>query len=156
MARLLFSALIFLIAVHAPADDPKGDRAKKVLADESDKLQGEWKVVRVEGTEIPKEGGLPVTIKGDTITIGTSNPACKFKIDPGQDPKWFDLNMGDLFGGKEESFAPGIYQLDGDKLSIAIVTQSESTGATLTYKPRPKNFKDKFPGQIMHLERVKK
>jgi uncharacterized protein (TIGR03067 family) len=142
--------LLTLFALMSPSD-LTADKGKNLLAEESERFQGTWKVVRLEPSELKVKDDYRVTFKGDKVTFG-DRPPCKFKIDPSKDPKWFDSDIGALFGGKEEIFKPGIYKLDGDKLILAMVTESEGE----IFKPRPKNFKDKFHGQTMHLERVKK
>ena len=142
---------LLLLTTVTPSDLP-ADTAEKMIADERRKLQGSWKVVRVEPADRKVDGEEKVVIfKDDTITSG-DRPAVKYKLDPTQDPKWFDMDMGKLFGPNEKEFyAPGIYLLDGDKLTLAIVTEANGK----VFKPRPKNFKDKFPGVILHLERIK-
>jgi uncharacterized protein (TIGR03067 family) len=142
--------LITLVALM-PGSDPAVDKSRKQITEEVEKLQGSWKVVRQEPAERKVEEDYRVTFKGDKVTFG-DQPACKFKVDPGRDPKWFDIDIAALFGDKEEVYAPGIYQLDGDKLAIALVNEREGK----EFQPRPKNFGDKFHGQIVHLERVKK
>jgi uncharacterized protein (TIGR03067 family) len=142
--------LMTLFAVLS-VSDPTEDKAKKLLAEESEKLQGTWKLARLEPPELKVKEDYRVTFKGDKVTFG-DRPPCRFQIDPGKDPKWFDSDIGALFGGKEEVYAPGIYKLDGDKLILASVTEREGQ----VFKPRPKNFEDKFHGQFLRLERVKK
>jgi hypothetical protein len=53
---------------------------------------------------------------------------------------------------EDDTFFPGIYEIKGDKLKIYLIT--ESVGKTIA--PRPKSFKDRAPGQLIYLERVKK
>ncbi|MBP3955025.1 TIGR03067 domain-containing protein [Gemmata sp. G18] len=147
--RYPMTALVtFLIFV--PLYASATDKAEKLIAEEQKKLQGTWKVVKAEPEELKVKDDYRVTFKGDKVTFG-DRPAIKFKLGPMKDPKWFDIYV-ELEEGGEELFGPGIYKLDGEMLIIATVTESEGA----VFKPRPKNFTDRFFGQRLHLERVKK
>jgi uncharacterized protein (TIGR03067 family) len=148
MPILVFLAL-GLTAGSPVAPIPEGE---KLVAEELKKLEGTWKVVSLSPAELKVKDDFRVVFKEGKVKFGDRGPS-KFKLDPSKEPKWFDCDVGQVFKDDEkEMYAPGIYNLDGDKLTLAIV--NEGTGEM--FKPRPKNFKDKFPGQMMHLERVKK
>lgn len=138
--------------VLVPLGDPAADKAEKLVAEEQKKLEGTWKVVKAEPSERKIKDDYRVIFEGDKVIFG-DRPPYKYKLDPSKDPKWFDTDIAPLFGEKNKEFyAPGIYKLDGDKLILAMVNESTDAG----FRPRPKNFTDKFHGQRMYLERVKK
>lgn len=136
-----------------PVNDPAGDKTEKLIAEEMKKLQGIWKVVKGEPMEREIPEDYRVIFKDGKVTFGKGTP-CKIKLDPSKEPKWFDIDIAPLFekNPKEELYEPGIYKLDGDKLILAIVNERTSEG----FRPRPKDFEEKFYGQRLHLERVKK
>jgi uncharacterized protein (TIGR03067 family) len=140
--------------VLVPLGDPATDKKEKLIAEEQKKLEGTWKVVKVEPSERKVKDDYRVVFKGNKVTFG-DRPPYKFKLDPSKDPKWFDTDIAPLLEENEEFYAPGIYKLDGDKLILAMVTESTNDGKGQVFKPRPKNFTDKFHGGIMYLERVK-
>jgi uncharacterized protein (TIGR03067 family) len=115
------------------------------VAEELKRLEGEWKMVRAEPDEL-KQSGRAV-FKGDTVTFREGDPPLRFRIDPTREPKWMDVH--------DEFFKidmPGIYKLEGDRLTLYLITEFESD------KPaeRPRRFDEKCPGQILHFERAKK
>jgi uncharacterized protein (TIGR03067 family) len=144
-------SLTILFVLLLP-DDPTSDKVEKLIAEETKTLQGTWKVVKLEPSELKVKDDYRVIFKEGKVTFGDQPPR-KFKLDPSKEPKWFDNDLAPLFGEKNKEFyAPGIYKLDGDKLILGMVTEQEDG----VFKPRPKDFKEKFHGQLMHLERVKK
>lgn len=144
-------ALMMMAAITSVPDE-SANKLENFRVQEVKKLEGSWKVVKTEpsGLKIPDD--YRVVFKGETLTFG-KQPPFRFKLDVSKDPKWFDQDIAPLYGEKEkEVFAPGIYKLEGDKLILAMVNESEGG----IFKPRPKDFGEKFYGQRLHLERVKK
>lgn len=109
------------------------------------RLEGVWKVVKEEPTSLKQSGQL--TIKGNTLNNESDGSTLHFKIDPTKNPKWID--MENVFGHNP---IPGIYKLDGDRLTIYIITEIVGDEAA----ERPMSFEEKWPEQIIHFERVKK
>jgi uncharacterized protein (TIGR03067 family) len=119
------------------------------IQDEMKRLEGQWKVVSVDGGFVTKQH--LVTFKDDQVTFEGEQPSWRFKIDPDKDPKWIDLIGA---SEKPELVLPGIYKFDGDKLTFYAVTKAPSNKKTLE---RPKGFDPPPPGElILHLERVRK
>jgi uncharacterized protein (TIGR03067 family) len=101
------------------APDKKGDPAKEELT----KLEGTWLLVRseVDGMKSSDENAknARLVIKGNRMTVY----AGKFKssqstitLDPAKKPKTIDATQ--TFGGPKGTKVPGIYELDGDSLTI--------------------------------------
>jgi uncharacterized protein (TIGR03067 family) len=114
-------------------------------------IQGEWRLIyfEEEGEVDPPEkyksmvliladGKVTIKVEGKIVVEG------KYKLDSSKQPKCIDLNRGEEDG-------PGIYELDGDKLTIC-------APAFEMKSDRPKEFKaPKGSGLLlMKLERVKK
>jgi uncharacterized protein (TIGR03067 family) len=111
-------------------------------------LNGSWKIVKivtVEGEDLPKMERV-VTFQNGNVVLRKGGPLLPFRINPLASPKWIDVQLED------NTDFPGIYELEGDRLKIYLIT--ESVGKRIP--PRPKSFKDNAPGQFFHLERVKK
>ena len=143
---------LMLTAAITSVPDESADKLENLRVQEVKKLEGSWKVAKTEpsGLKIPDD--YRVAFKGEKVTFG-KQPPFRFKLDVSKDPKWFDQDIAPLYGEKEkEVFAPGLYKLDGDNLILATVNESQDG----VFKPRPKDFKEKFHGQRMHLEREKK
>lgn len=150
----MISSLLVIVFL-LPGDAPKDD-AKKQTDQDAEKIQGTWKLVRVEPGEGKDPENITITFKEGKLTAG-DDPPCKYKLDPSQNPKLIDIDIGPHFKSEEEHYAPGIYLLDGDKMTIAIVTEAKSGKKGMQFQPRPKNFQEKFHGQTWHLQRdVKK
>ncbi len=97
-------------------------------------IQGTWRLTGGErhGTPFPAEllQSVTITLTGDRLITKTRAGSMenRFALDPAQCPKHIDMELAGLKG-------EGIYQLDGDTLTIL----HEEVGA-----PRPKSFD---PGQ---------
>jgi uncharacterized protein (TIGR03067 family) len=130
-----FLAVAVVATLSAPvaADPPTGADTKAELA----KLQGIWKVAGLTD----EMGPAPVkeleqwtfAFHGDQVTIRQTKDAgghkATFTLDPSKTPKEINLNEVGLV-------TEGIYKLDGDNLTLCVVTGSrnEKTAA------RPKEF----------------
>lgn len=115
----LAASLLLCAGLPATGDDKTGDDKKEL-----DKLQGEWTLVSREAKGKKSDEtakNYKLTIKGDQWILNPG-PTATITIDASKDPKWIDLTK----------FAPGIYQLEGDTLTICRPTSG--TG-------RPKEFK---------------
>src|SRR5262249_14397678 len=113
-------------AVVREGTDPKvkGDQAKDAKAkdakkDDKDGLKGDWKIT------IAKQGGRdaddnivgqPVTFEGDKLKF---RHEATYTIDPTQKPKTIDVDVKDG-PEREQGTWKGVYELDGDKLTIHI------------------------------------
>jgi uncharacterized protein (TIGR03067 family) len=113
MKRIL--ALILLLGMYVPVlvADP--------AQDELEKLQGPWKVVSLEkdGKKQSEDAvkTLKITIKEDKFLFkeGDKESEATLKIDPAKKPKTIDLVVKE---GDALKTLKGIYQLDGDDLTI--------------------------------------
>jgi uncharacterized protein (TIGR03067 family) len=126
-AILPFS-VVFLIAGGEPTKD-----AEK----ESEKLQGEWKVVSMDllGKELDADTIKklkPLVVKGNKWTAPTGEKL-SFKVDPTKKPKELDVVFN------ERTFR-GIYKLEGDTLTFCRPASASAE--------RPKEFK---PGDKVAL-----
>lgn len=102
MALLLFSP----VAVAEPKDDQA-------------KLQGSWRVESlVVGGQTIKDSKTRLTFAAEKLTRkeGDSVAEATYKLDPTKDPKSIDIVPAE---GKEEAIL-GIYQLEGDTLTVCI------------------------------------
>ena len=121
--------VLFILVLVVSATDGQDDASKKsALTEELKKLEGKWAQVSVEvdgkrssDEDAPK---VTLTITGNkwiesSVAVPDHGAFWTFKIDPAKKPKQIDLTdkLGDQ--GKPQTF-PGIYALDGDKLSQII------------------------------------
>lgn len=138
--------LVMGLALAAPAPD------KPSVKQELKKLQGKWKIVKEDGGSPRKKATSLVLIKGNTIDFGDTTEGLEFRIDPTKSPKWFDIKLKLTKTVVETSL--GIYKLDGDKLTICVLT-----GWRSDRQVRPKEFKAKeekdWSCAVIHLQRVK-
>ena len=118
---LAVPALLVLSAVTA-----QEDVAKKEVA----KLQGTWKLVGVElgGITLPEEAfkGRQIRIEGEKIS-GVVKALLTYRVDATAKPKAIDL-----LSDKGKTPAKGIYELQGDTLTVCYPPQ--------TSLDRPKSF----------------
>jgi len=89
-----------------------------VPEDDAKRIQGEWLVtsLRFEGQELAQEvdlGGMTATIDPEMFRFGRD---FRYKLVPGQSPKAIDMEMFTIDG--RLVMAPGVYELDGDRLTI--------------------------------------
>lgn len=121
-----FCLPMILTAVSLAADQPKADL---------DMIQGTWDVSRTEVNGKPIRALFPirVTFDGDKLlaTVGKRPPEPKgtFKLDPGQNPKAYDVRTPE---GLE---VPGIYVLEGDTLKVCLGTPGGDRPASFTTDP---------------------
>lgn len=127
-----------------PGDGPPPDP----VAAELQRLEGDWTIVGAEPAELKQTG--TATFRGDTVTFKGRDPL-RFTVDPTRDPKWIDIYPERLWESLKTGL-PGIYILDGDRLTLYLITEVSSEEPPA----RPKGFDEKCPGQILHLERAKK
>jgi uncharacterized protein (TIGR03067 family) len=102
-----------------------------------DRLQGTWRVVRIEksGTPVPAElaGTVRYIFDGERVTLmeGVAKAgAGVIRLDPAADPKTFDFTATE--GPQNGAAALGIYRVEGDTLMMCLGDErpSEFTGAT--------------------------
>lgn len=112
---------IGLLACLSTAGGADADKAKK----DNEALQGTWAIVEVvaSGVVAPKDklkDGRFIVDK-DRLTIrgvpgDKEDYEFRFRVDPSTTPKQIDLVV--VKGGKKGEHQPGIYQLDGDTLTM--------------------------------------
>ena len=124
-----------------------------LLAAEMKQFQGKWTLVSHEANEhkkafVASAWKLTVTDNQWKMTIGTDKNST-FKIDPAQSPKHIDRTFrhGDRPTARKTTW-PGIYHLEGDRLTICHSTESDE---------RPTEFATKVNNGVKVLiwERVK-
>ncbi len=122
----VFSAILLAGVVRA-GDDKKDDK---------DKLQGEWMVVSMEvsGKQVANVKDLKVVVQDNEWT-SPQGLKFTFVIDATTSPKQLDLQS--KMGGRTW---PGIYKIDGDRLTFC---RSQGSGGE-----RPTKFKG-GPGVVL-------
>ncbi|HJZ94067.1 MAG TPA: TIGR03067 domain-containing protein [Gemmataceae bacterium] len=116
-------------------------------------IQGQWRIVyfEEEGSVEPPESLKSITyvFADGKLTIRDGDKVlktpCKFTLDSSKDPKTID------FKAEGEEDGPGIYQFDGDRLSICAPRGPGSAGRPTTFKAGEKSGL-----MLIRLERVKK
>jgi uncharacterized protein (TIGR03067 family) len=143
---LLVPALALLVGANAPG----GGNAK----DELKKLEGTWAPVdgELKGKPLPPElkEKIRITFSGDKISIQRQQGDvghATFKLDPAKKPRHIDITPSD--GPEAGKTVPGIYEVEGDRLKLAI---AEGEGAA-----RPAEFKAPEGSRVTYLlfERAK-
>jgi uncharacterized protein (TIGR03067 family) len=118
MGRAVVAALFAMVAAGiAGAGEKKSD---------TDAIRGKWKVMSAKETA-GFEPNIDVTEYKDsvwtfaakelTITKGKAETKLAYALDPTRQPKQIDLGK-DLAGKDKDQPFLGIYQLDGDRLTI--------------------------------------
>ena len=125
-------AVLFCVALtgarEEPQDGPDSDKQR---------IQGTWEFVKVldQGMEQLMPEGMRVVITARMFTVerdGQDSLGQTYTLDATKEPKQMDL-FAEIDPGRPIR-QPGIYVLDGDKLTIAHAAQG---------KPRPKTFESK-------------
>ena len=157
MGRLILGA-VFLAGVGGVvmADGSKAEAKKVAVAKALETFAGTWEVVAVKpdgATKdarrlvFQKDGGYAAQDKdGKDLWAGT------FEIDPTAGPKVWDHRSHDA--KKEGKDVLGIYELDGDKLTVACVV-GRWEGKRWVGKPRPQAIDPKEADVVIELKRVK-
>jgi uncharacterized protein (TIGR03067 family) len=126
------------------------------IKSELEKLEGEWACTSIKsaGKVVSRDGnGLRMTIQGDRWNVKSSGEE-RIRVDPTRSPKHIDRFREPPPSGTDyppgSKFGPGargIYQLDGDKLTIC-----QTLGSN-----RPKGFDATEEGEsVLIWKRVKK
>jgi uncharacterized protein (TIGR03067 family) len=119
-----------------------------------DRIQGAWQIVALveKGKKVPDEDtkDLEIVVAGDRLGIRAKGKAVAeytVKLDEKQKPRAMDMTITD--GDDKGKVAPGIYNLEGDTLKIAMDEE---------FKNRPKSFdeKDTATCSVIALKRKKK
>ncbi len=122
------NAYLFLVvtALTLVAGKPEGER---------EKFQGTWKVSRIERNGKPEKSlfAIKISFQRDKIfaIVGTREPEPKgtFRIDPGQEPKAYDVTT------PEGLLARGVYRIEGDTLTVCLSSPDDERPKTFTTKP---------------------
>jgi uncharacterized protein (TIGR03067 family) len=125
---------LFLLSGALLAQDQPNEAAKKELA----KCQGTWRWTTLEingkTNEIAPANQLTFILKDNIVFLvnkdGTKKEFATLKIDPSTKPKVIDLT----FKENQQTWE-GIYQVEADKITLCVNTQTQGT------KERPPEFK---------------
>jgi len=143
--------LVVSLSVSA-APAPWMKRSKPV----SETLEGEWVLVQSEANA---EGiTMTMLIKGDRMTLrmksGTESfeSEMRYTLDPTKSPKQIDLHLleersNGMVQRRKEERAYGIYQLEGDRLTLNVKEKIDK---------RPTSFNEKSSGDQITLRRTKR
>ena len=132
MRRLSVLFAVLFVVLLFGSDSPKGYDD----ATEANNIEGTWRLTEINGDDGVSESHRYVTYHSGTYTIDWNVGDLwhgRYKIEPNRKPPHLDLipSSGFLKG----QTIKGIYQLDGDKLRIAVMPGGEG--------PRPWGFNDK-------------
>jgi len=136
--RTLSLLFIGVLLFAAPADEEQK---------ELDRLQGEWKVERVESggrSVVPPAEASTLIVERDKFIPGHNREdVARVKLRPDKMPAWIDLTDR---GGQTMT---GIYRLDGDQWDICLARPG---------KPRPTDFQTDggVTSRVMVLKRRQK
>jgi uncharacterized protein (TIGR03067 family) len=106
-------------ALAAPSAADKGKAADETLTGDLAKLQGRWKLVKLEPAKFQEKQDIIWEIKGHTIRVllkGEEALRCEFTLDEKADPKRMDVIIPQE--NKTKKTALGIYKIEGDTLTI--------------------------------------
>jgi RNA polymerase sigma factor (sigma-70 family) len=136
------------------ADNAKPPAAVRVAKTDLDRLQGVWKVVDAEfngGTDrnLKHLQKMRWVIKGDRITIGNGgrDEIGSVKVDSTRQPKEIDIITRTAGGPPVDHGNPGIYKLDGDKLTVCYSFNPD-------VQSRPTEFDTRDGGRLLVLVRA--
>jgi uncharacterized protein (TIGR03067 family) len=110
---------------RAPAAPPAVDKPPRdAKADETPtgdlaKLQGRWKLVKLEPAKFQEKQEIIWDIKDHTIRVllkGEEALRCEFTLDDKVDPKRMDVTIPQANGTKKTAL--GIYKIEGDTLTV--------------------------------------
>lgn len=89
---------------------------------DEEKLQGTWTVVSCQegGKPIAGMKGQKITIEGNRIAMSEGKEGATFKLDSSKSYRWIDLIPP---GGANS--VPGIYEINGDNLRLALAVYRE-------------------------------
>src|SRR5262245_40322544 len=139
LVGLLAPLLVGFAAAPAPKDAAKSDL---------NKLQGTWKVVRVQRGERVHASGLRAVVEKGQWTYyrgGVSQGPMTLVLDPKAKPPRFEFRRSN---GPRAYLLQGIYDLDGDTLRLSYQLGAKASA--------PTGFGGSAPGQItLTLQRQK-
>ena len=116
---LLILSLLFVTAGQAPQEAAKTPAAL---------LQGNWAVASFNGEPVPAEAEAYLVFTGDKYEQWTGSNADErgtVKIDASKKPMAIDLNI--LEGPDAGKTQLGVFEIDGDTLSITFTTPGNTT-----------------------------
>jgi uncharacterized protein (TIGR03067 family) len=101
--------------------------------DDAKRIQGEWQVtsLRFQGQEMANAaelGDMTATFDAEAFRFGM---VFRYQIVPGQSPRAIDMQMMTMDGRLE--MTPGVYEFDGDKLTIHLAAFPERARPTTVH-----------------------
>lgn len=156
MKSALFATAVFAFSSAAMADDPDSKEAKSKAIEQSLKtFAGTWEIVTVQPPGGAQEAKKLVFRKDRTYAALDANDkelwAGTFDLDPTVTPKIWDHRSYE--SQEQGGDALGIYELDGDKLTLGCVV-GVWNAKQWTGKPRPTEFKLPVVDAVLELRRV--
>ena len=157
MKPFLTVALAVVFGVAAIADDPKADEVKKKATDKAlESFSGTWEVASAKPEGVTKDARRLAFRKDRSHAAldkdGKELWAGTFDLDPTASPKVWDHRSHE--SRKKGGDALGIYELDGDNLTVACVVgawvEKEWRG-----RARPTQLKLPDAEVMLELRRVK-
>ena len=116
---LLILSLLFVTAGQAPQEAPKVTSAT---------LQGNWAVASFNGETVPAEAEAYLVFTGDKYEQWTGSNVDErgtIKLDTSKKPMAIDLII--VEGGDAGKTQLGVFEIDGDTLSITLTTPGNTT-----------------------------
>jgi uncharacterized protein (TIGR03067 family) len=150
-------AVAFVFGFAVVADEPKADGVKKEAIDKAlEAFTGTWEIASAKPAGVTKAARKLAFRKDMTYaaldTDGKELWAGTFDLDPTASPKVWDHRSHE--SRKKGGDALGIYELDGDVLTVACVVGTW-VGKDWRGRPRPTRFTLPDAEVVLELRRVK-
>jgi uncharacterized protein (TIGR03067 family) len=156
MRRFILGVVWVAVAGVAVADEPKAEARKAAVAKALESFTGAWEIATVHPKGATKDARRLVFNRDGTYAAqdneGKELWAGTFEINPTVSPKVWDHRSHDA--KKEAKDVLGIYELNGDKLTVACVV-GQWKGKEWVGKPRPKTIDPKEADVVIGLKRVR-
>jgi uncharacterized protein (TIGR03067 family) len=143
------------ITLATAADEPKAEVKKDAAGKAMEMFAGTWEIAHVKPNGATNDARRLVFNRDGSYaaqdTDGNELWAGTFEIDPTANPKVWDHRSNEA--KKEGKDALGIYDLDGDRLTLACVV-GQWKDKEWVGKPRPKAIDLKKADVVLELKRI--